>query len=81
MFIWAKNLKPEELERYVTEIIDKKYAPLLSTFSFRQRTEPVKEYLRESTNESGDNRLAYILSSGSQQDGALNRLIIEGSLL
>ncbi|AUH71292.1 hypothetical protein [Legionella sainthelensi] len=78
LFIWAKNLKPEELERYVTEIIDKKYAPLLSTFSFRQRTEPVKEYLRESTNESGDNRLAYILSSGSQQDGALNRLIIEG---
>lgn len=78
LFVWAKGLKPEELERYVLEIIEKKYAPLLSALSSRQRAEPVKEYLRNSTNVSGDNRLAYILSSGSQQDGALNTLLIEG---
>ncbi len=78
LFDWAKNTQPEVLERYITKIIDKKYSPLLPTFSFRQRTEPVKEYLRTSKNESGDNRLAYILSSGSQEDGALNQLLVKG---
>ncbi|KTD63847.1 hypothetical protein Lsan_1280 [Legionella santicrucis] len=78
LFDWAKNTSPEVLERYITRIIDKKYTPLLPAFSFRQRTEPVKEYLRMSKNESGDNRLAYILSSGSQEDGALNQLLVKG---
>lgn len=77
LFVWAKGLKPEELEHYINEIIDKKYAPIVSTFSFRQRVEPVKNYLKASTNESGDNRLAYILSSGTQQDGALNTLLVQ----
>ncbi|WP_454782439.1 hypothetical protein [Legionella sp. WA2022007384] len=74
LFIWAKSLKPDELEYYITEIIDKKYAPALSTF--RLRTFPVKEYLKASTHESGDNRLAYILCSGAQS-GALNMLLIQ----
>ncbi|KTD14526.1 hypothetical protein Lgra_0557 [Legionella gratiana] len=78
LFDWAKNLQPEALERYINKIIDKQYTPLLSTFSFRQRTEPVKEYLKVSKQEHGDNRLAYILSSGSQEDGALNKLLVEG---
>ncbi|KTD72439.1 hypothetical protein [Legionella tucsonensis] len=77
LFVWAKSLKPEELEHYINEIIDKKYAPVVSTFSFRQRVEPVKSYLKASTKESGDNRLAYILSSGTQQDGALNTLLVQ----
>ncbi len=76
LFVWAKSIKPEELERYITEIIDKKYAPKLSTLSFRQRAEPVKQYLKTSANEHGDNRLAYILSSGTQ-DGALNTLLVQ----
>ncbi|HHF7375406.1 hypothetical protein [Legionella bozemanae] len=78
LFVWAKSLKPEELERYINEIIDKKYAPVVTSFSFRQRAEPVKAYLKVSANESGDNRLAYILSSGTQQDGALNTLLVQG---
>lgn len=78
LFAWAKNLQPEILERYINKILDKKYTPLLATFSFRQRTEPVKEYLKTSKHESGDNRLAYILSSGTQDDGALNTLLVAG---
>lgn len=77
LFVWAKSLKPEELERYINEIIDKKYAPLLTSLSFRQRSDPVKNYLKTSAHESGDNRLAYILSSGTQ-DGALNTLLVQG---
>ncbi|CAM2737245.1 Uncharacterised protein [Legionella steigerwaltii] len=78
LFVWAKSIKPEELERYIIEIIDKKYAPFISALSFRTRVEPVKEYLKVSVNESGDNRLAYILSSGPKQDGELNMLLIKG---
>ncbi|KTC91458.1 hypothetical protein OQJ15_14005 [Fluoribacter dumoffii] len=77
LFVWAKTIKPEDLERHINEIIDKKYAPLITSISFRQRAEPMKEYLRNSTNERGDNRLAYILSAG-RQDGELNMLLIKG---
>lgn len=78
LFVWAKTIKPEELERYIIEIIDKKYAPLVPAISFRQRSEPVRQYLKTSGSESGDNRLAYILSSGTQDKGALNTLLIQG---
>ncbi|MCE0722032.1 MULTISPECIES: hypothetical protein [Legionella] len=78
LFVWAKSLKPEELEHYINEIIDKKYAPVVTSLSFRQRAEPVKNYLKSSSKERGDNRLAYILSSGTQQDGALNTLLVQG---
>ncbi|WP_454784816.1 hypothetical protein [Legionella sp. WA2024007413] len=78
LFVWAKSLKPEELERYINEIIDKKYAPLLPLISFRQRAEPVRQYLKTSGNESGDNRLAYVLSSGPLDNGALNTQLILG---
>lgn len=78
LFLWAKSQRPEDLERYINEIIDKKYTPTISSLSYRQRSEPVKKYLRTSTQESGDNRLAYIFTSGSSEDGALNRLLIEG---
>lgn len=78
LFVWAKSLKPDQFKRYISDIIDKKYAPLLSTFSLRQRADSVKDYLRESAKESGDNRLAYILSSAPKQEGALNKLLIEG---
>lgn len=74
LFSWAKSLKPEDLERLITEIIDKKYAPYLP-ISLRHRATPVKKYLASSRQESGDNRLAYILSSGTES-GALNTLLI-----
>lgn len=37
LFVWAKSLRPDELERHIIDIIDKKYAPTLSLVSFRQR--------------------------------------------
>lgn len=49
----------------------------MTSLSFRQRSDPVKNYLKTSAHESGDNRLAYILSSGTQ-DGALNTLLVQG---
>ncbi|MBI2785015.1 MAG: hypothetical protein HYX60_01375, partial [Legionella longbeachae] len=61
----------------IKKIIEKKYTSYIGSF-WRQRAEPVKEYLKNSTHESGDNRLAYILSSGQHQDGALNIALIEG---
>lgn len=77
LFSWAKSLKPEELTRYITDIIDTKYAPVISGLSKRHRAQPVKDYLLASINESGENRLAYILSSGNEDLGALNTLLIE----
>lgn len=77
LFIWAQTLKGEEFTRLITEIIDVYYTPYLSTLSFRGRSEPVKSYLQASGLESGDNRLAYILSSGNKADGALNTLLIQ----
>lgn len=76
LFLWAKNSRPEDLSHYINEIIDKHYAPMIEYLSKRHRAQPVKEYLLASMNESGDNRLAYILSSGDDT-GALNTLIVQ----
>lgn len=75
LFLWAKELKPDELSRHVKEIIDTHYSS--SVKAWRQRAEPVKEYLLVSQSERGDNRLAYIFSSGSVETGELNKLLIE----
>lgn len=77
LFLWVKELTPEVFNRYVNDIIDKKYtpAPTFSLFSMRQRTQPVKEYLRASK-ESNVNKLAHILSSG-KEEGALNTLLLQ----
>lgn len=78
LFVWAKNTKPELLQQYIVDIIDTKYTNNWSLFSNRHRGTLVKQYLRDSKHESGDNRLAYILSSGKTEDGALNTLLIRG---
>lgn len=75
LFVWAKGLKAEDLDQHILDIIDK-YAPKVAQLSWRQRVVPVTEYLKTSVQESGDNRLAYILSSGTPPDGALNTLLI-----
>jgi hypothetical protein len=75
LFLWAKSLKTEELTKYINDIIDTKYTPY-SSLSLRYRAEPVKKYLASSDTESGDDRLAYILSSGNEPAGALNTLLI-----
>lgn len=81
LFLWAKNyLKPEDLSQYINDIIDKYYAPsaiVPDVLTARHRTQPVKEFLLASMNDSGDNRLAYILSSGNEETGALNTLLIQ----
>ncbi len=77
LFHWAKGLTSETFNRYVTEIIDKYYAPTLSLISTRHRAKPVKDYLFNSSNQTNDNRLAYILCSASEETGALNTLLIQ----
>lgn len=77
LFMWARNLKPELLNQYITDIIDKRYVPTIGTLSYRRREKPVKDYLATSLNDSGDNRLAYIFSSGAEEAGALNTLLIQ----
>jgi hypothetical protein len=77
LFLWAKSIDPHELSRLINEIIDVHYTPSIPMFSSRGRTAPVKAYLTASIGESGNNRLAYILSSGTAEDGALNKFLIE----
>ncbi|MCL9683092.1 hypothetical protein [Legionella maioricensis] len=77
LFLWAKGLKPGELSLHINEIIDTYYAPYVSALSKRQRTQPVKEYLQASQEESGDHRLAHIFSSGMVETGELNQLLIQ----
>lgn len=76
LFLWAKSIKPEELAEYINEIIDNKYKPTIEYLSSRHRTQSVKKFLAESMGQSGDNRLAYILSSG-KDTGALNTYLIQ----
>ncbi|RUR11666.1 hypothetical protein [Legionella sp. km772] len=76
LFVWARIIKPDELTRLINSIIDTHYAPYVETLSRRGRAGPVKAYLEASKGERGDNRLAYILSSGNPV-GALNTLLIE----
>lgn len=77
LFQWAKGIDPKDLERYINEIIDKHYSPYLSYLTKRHRAQPVKDYLKASALERGDNRLSYIFSTGSEDTGALNKLLIQ----
>lgn len=77
LFLWVKGRSPQEFTRLLTEIIDKTYTPAISILSWRKRTDSVKAYLVLSEREeSNDNRLAYIFSSGTV-DGALNTTLLE----
>ena len=76
LFVWAASTNANELSRLINEIIDTYYAPIVAPLSMRGRATPVKAYLAASIHEKGDNRLAYILSSGNEV-GALNTLLIE----
>jgi hypothetical protein len=77
LFTWIKSQTPEKISDLINEIIDKSYTPYFSMLSMRKRTETVKLYLNESMKEKGDRRLAYILSSGTKDGGALNTLLIK----
>lgn len=76
LFIWAKSLPASELNRLIVGIIDDYYSPYVASLSLRGRASPVKAYLEHSADDSGDNRLAYILSSG-KESGELNALLIK----
>lgn len=82
LFLWAKTINRDELTRLINKVIDEYYRPasanpLFSLFSTRNRSESVKAYLATSANESGDSRLAYILSTGNSEIGALKTLLIQ----
>jgi hypothetical protein len=76
LFVWAKTIKADRFNQIINEIIDTYYAPVVASLSMRGRTTPVKSYLEASKDEGGDNRLAYILSSGNPV-GALNKALIQ----
>lgn len=77
LFLWAKGLTSEQFGLYINNIIDTHYAPFSETVTKRHRTKPVKDYLLASKNDSGDNRLAYIFSSGHEDTGALNTFLVQ----
>lgn len=74
LFDWAKKLPPEDFYLYITNIIDNHYA---KTISLRGRAAPVKKYLELVKSEANDNKLAYILCSGTSENGQLNHLLIK----
>ncbi len=74
LFNWAAQLPARELTSKISNIIDLKYVGGLR----RAREHPVKTYLIESeTSTSGDDRLAFILTSGKVINGHLNTLLVE----
>lgn len=75
LFKWVDSLDPQKFNEYILTIIKKKYAPTIKSFSMRWRATPVSEYIGHSK-EKNSNKLAYILSSSSDELGALNTEII-----
>ncbi|PJD93380.1 MAG: hypothetical protein CK426_08525 [Legionella sp.] len=69
LFNWARMMAPHDLTHLLLDIVNKNYFGL-------RKTEVVR-YLSDSGDESGDNRMAYILSSGSNSQGTLNTLLIQ----
>jgi hypothetical protein len=74
-FRWADSISRDEFNRLIIDIIKTKYAPSIKMLSTRKRATPVTQYLLNST-EKNANKLAYILSSGYEEEGALNTEII-----
>ncbi|MFJ1268593.1 hypothetical protein ACD661_08520 [Legionella lytica] len=73
LFAWVDTLSADKFKLYMGEIIDTKYRQSIEITRVRGKT--VKDYLEKSS-ESNHNKLAYILSSGRTEDGALNTCII-----
>lgn len=74
-FQWVDYLPAETFNQYIFDIINKKYAPNMQLLSMRKRAQPVKDYVLKST-ESNSNKLAYILGSSNDDEGALNTEIV-----
>lgn len=76
LFNWVKELDAQVLSDKINKIIDEDYVG--GILSHRTRETPVKTYLLNSREEAGDDRLAFILSSGNSADnGALNTLLVD----
>lgn len=76
LFAWVNTLPADKFQDEITRIVDNEYAPALAMLSYRKRSDPVKDYLAVSKNDNNANRLAYILCSGSNEVGSLNRALI-----
>ncbi|MGQ3891768.1 hypothetical protein [Legionella sp. CNM-4043-24] len=77
LFDWANSLDAEEFSHYIAEIIELYYKPAdINIFSPKCRGEEVATYLKTSQ-ESGANKLARILSTGGTEPTSLNTKIIE----
>ena len=74
-FQWADYLPVETFNQYIVDIINKKYAPTMQLLSTRKRAQPVKDYVFKSS-ESNSNKLAYILGSSADDEGALNTEVV-----
>lgn len=79
LFTWADGIGSKKWTEMITEILDKHYTPSLvgSWVSLCKRTEPVKKALADSEGkQANSDRLAYILSTGTREDGKLNTALI-----
>lgn len=78
LFDWVNKLPPEDFNHHVNTIIDTHYTPYIKTISLRGREQPVKKFLNLVKSEkTNDNKLAYILCSGTKETGQLNLLLIK----
>ena len=77
LFGWAKKVERERLEGAITEIIKLYYEPFYFNLAAnRLRAEYVEKFLKISM-ESGDNKLAFVLSSGGVESTSLNTMLVK----
>lgn len=78
LFNWAKKIDRETLDGAILEIIQMYYEPsYINLTANRLRSNEVTQYLKNSEEASGDNKLAYILSCGGTESTSLNTLLVK----
>lgn len=75
LFDWVNALPPDQLQSHINNVITHNYSSLFNWY--RQREHAVNSWLKHSQKINGENRLAYILCSGTAETGALNVALVK----